>query len=374
MTLDSKTKHTLMVVVGTRPEAIKLAPVILEARARPDRFTIRVVVTGQHREMLDRMLHQFGIEPDVDLDIMKPDQNLVYVTCSALEGLYDTIAREKPDCVIVQGDTTTTFAGALAAFYQQVAVAHVEAGLRTFDKTQPWPEEINRCLTGQLTDFHFAPTPRARENLLREGIPESHIWVTGNTAIDSLFLTLDRDGNKQSEVAGNSRRRKILLTAHRRENFGKPMERICNAVLRLVDDNRELTVVYPVHKSPRVRRVVHAALGDHPRIEITEPMDYTVFVRAMTEADLILTDSGGIQEEAPSLGTPVLVMRETTERPEAIEAGVAMLVGTDEEKIFKEVRTLLTDNELYNRMAKAANPYGDGTASRHILDVLADNL
>lgn len=363
-----------MVVIGTRPEAIKLAPVILEAQARPDRFATRVVVTGQHREMLDRTLHQFGIEPDVDLDIMKPDQNLVHVTCSALEGLHKTIVREKPDCVIVQGDTTTTFAGALAAFYQHVAVAHVEAGLRTFDKTQPWPEEINRCLTGQLTDFHFPPTLRSRENLLREGVPASRIWVTGSTAIDALFLTLSRDPKKKSEAAANSRRWKILLTAHRRENHGEPMKRICNAVLRLVNDEPGLTVVYPVHMSPRVRRVVHAALGGHPRVELTEPMDHTSFVHAMADADLILTDSGGIQEEAPSLGKPVLVMRETTERPEAIEAGVAMLVGTDENKIYNEARTLLTDGDAYQRMARAVNPYGDGTASRQILDVLAEKL
>jgi UDP-N-acetylglucosamine 2-epimerase (non-hydrolysing) len=311
----------VMLVVGTRPEAIKLAPVILQARERSAVFETVVVTTGQHRQMLDQILEPFGIEPDVDLDIMRPDQSLCHVTTAALEGLYDTIGEHRPDWLVVQGDTSTTFAGALAAFYHHVRVAHVEAGLRTFDRKQPWPEEANRCLTAQVTDLHFPPTERARRNLLREGIPDERVLVTGNTAIDALLLSLDRSRarGERKEATG----RTILLTAHRRENHGAPMESICRAVLRLLDAFSDLRVVYPVHMSPRVRRTVFPMLGEHPRVSLVDPMSYEPFIQAMDQAHLILTDSGGIQEEAPSLGKPVLVLRETTERPEAAEAGVA---------------------------------------------------
>lgn len=367
----SSSRKKLMIVIGTRPEAIKLAPLVLGASERSTTFDTQVVVTGQHREMLDQMLRQFGIVPDRDLDIMKPDQDLCHVTSAALNGLYQVIGETRPDCVIVQGDTTTTFAGALAACYHHVPVAHVEAGLRTFDKQQPWPEEINRCLTGQLADFHFPPTPLSRDNLLREGVSDDRIWTTGNTAIDALMLTLDRAGRPPSPTRD---RRRILLTAHRRENHGAPMESICRAVLRLLEEDEALELLYPVHKSPRVREVVHRDLGNHPRIELSEPLEYEPFVHAMADSTLILTDSGGVQEEAPSLGKPVLVLRETTERPEAIQSGVAQLVGTDCDRIYQAARALLYDDEAYQKMARAVNPYGDGTASRQILEVLAARL
>lgn len=359
----------LMVVLGTRPEAIKLAPVILKAREQPARFETVVVATGQHRQMLDQILGPFGIRPDVDLDIMRPDQSLCHVTTAALEGLYQAIGEHRPDWLVVQGDTSTTFAGALAAFYHRVPVAHVEAGLRTFDRQQPWPEEANRCLTAQVTDLHFPPTERARQNLLREGIAEERIQVTGNTAIDALLLSLDRARDRDQRA--DPLRRTILLTAHRRENHGAPMESICRAVLRLLETFPDLDVVYPVHMSPRVRRTVLPMLGDHPRVELVDPMDYEPFILAMDRAHLILTDSGGVQEEAPSLGKPVLVLRETTERPEAAEAGVARVVGTDEDDIVREVELLLRDEAEYERMSAAVNPYGDGRASERILQALS---
>ncbi|MEE9346417.1 MAG: UDP-N-acetylglucosamine 2-epimerase (non-hydrolyzing) [Methylococcales bacterium] len=371
---DNRSPKNLMIVIGTRPEAIKLAPIVLGALERPDLFVTQIVVTGQHREMLDQMLRQFGIEPDLDLDIMKQDQNLCHVTNAALDGLYKAIASLNPDCVIVQGDTTTTFAGALAAFYQHVPVAHVEAGLRTFDKQQPWPEEVNRCLTSQLADFHFPPTQLSRENLQKEGVSAERIWVTGNTAIDALLHTLKRVGQKSKTSHSTKDTRQILLTAHRRENHGVPMESICRAVRRLLDEDDTLELLYPVHKSPRVREVVYRDLGDHPRIQLVEPMEYEAFVIAMNESTLILTDSGGIQEEAPSLGKPVLVLRETTERPEAIEAGVAKLIGTDSERIYQEARKLLYDDAAYQSMARAVNPYGDGSAANQVLDILAAEL
>lgn len=359
----------LMVVLGTRPEAIKLAPVILKARERPARFETVVVATGQHRQMLDQILGPFDIRPDVDLDIMRADQSLCHVTTSALEGLYRTIGEHRPDWLVVQGDTSTTFSGALAAFYHRVRVAHVEAGLRTFDRQQPWPEEANRCLTAQVTDLHFPPTERARQNLLREGISEDRIQVTGNTAIDALLLSLDRARDRGERV--DSTRRTILLTAHRRENHGAPMESICRAVLRLLETFPDLGLVYPVHLSPRVRQTVLPMLGDHPRVELVDPMDYEPFILAMDRAHLILTDSGGVQEEAPSLGKPVLVLRKTTERPEAAEAGVARVVGTEENDIVREVERLLRDEVEYKRMSAAVNPYGDGKASERILEALS---
>ena len=361
----------LAIVIGTRPEAIKLAPVVLEAE-RSGQFDVQVIRTSQHREMLDQMVDLFELKIDVDLDIMKPDQSLADVTTNALSGLYETFSRLKPDCVVVQGDTTTTFVGALAAFYLQIPVAHVEAGLRTFDKRQPYPEEINRCLTSQLTDLHFPPTARAQQNLLKEGIADDRIWGTGNTAIDALFYTLEKEG--RSATTAPVEPRTILLTAHRRENHGEGMERICEAVLELVQRYDDLRVVYPVHMSPRVRRTVHARLGDHPRVQLIEPLDYREFVLAMSEATLILTDSGGVQEEAPSLGKPVLILREVTERPEASEAGVALPVGTDRERIVREASRLLDDAEHYRRMSETMNPYGDGKAAGRILAAIGQHI
>lgn len=364
--MTSKTK--IMIVMGTRPEVIKLAPVVIGARNRPDEFETTVVATSQHREMLDQMLETFQIQVDFDLDIMKPNQDLRHVTTAALSGLHDVIGQVQPDWVVVQGDTTTTFCGALAAFYHQISVAHVEAGLRTYNKRQPFPEEINRRMTGQIADAHFAPTTLSRDNLLREGVSEDAIAVTGNTGIDALFLTLGSTPEQPKAPTGN---RRLLVTAHRRENHGEPMARICRAVLRLVDDFPDLHAYYPVHLSPRVRDVVLPLLGNHPRVELGEPLEYREFVREMNRAHIILTDSGGIQEEAPSLGKPVLVMRETTERPEGIDAGTVRLVGTDEDRIYSETARLLSDEAAYLEMAQARNPYGDGKATGRILSVLA---
>ena len=362
------TKTKIMIVMGTRPEVIKLAPVVIGARKRPDEFETVVVATSQHREMLDQMLHTFQIDVDYDLDIMKPNQDLRHVTTAALNGLHDVIGEVKPDWVIVQGDTTTTFSGALSAFYHQVAVAHVEAGLRTYDKRQPFPEEINRRLTSQIADAHFAPTTLSRENLLREGVNDDAIWVTGNTGIDALFLILGEKAGA-ADISKQEGRR-LLVTAHRRENHGEPMERICRAVLRLVDEFPDLHAHYPVHLSPRVRDVVMPLLGQHPRVELGEPLEYREFVEEMNRSHIILTDSGGIQEEAPSLGKPVLVMRETTERPEGIDAGTVKLVGTDEDRIYSEAARLLSDEAAYQEMAQARNPYGDGHATGRILEAL----
>jgi UDP-N-acetylglucosamine 2-epimerase (non-hydrolysing) len=363
------TKTRILIVMGTRPEVIKLAPVVIGARNRPDEFQTLVVATSQHREMLDQMLDTFQIAVDFDLDIMKPNQDLRQVTTAALNGLHDVIGQVQPDWVIVQGDTTTTFTGALAAFYHQVPVAHVEAGLRTYDKRQPFPEEINRRLTTQIADAHFAPTTLSRDNLLREGVSEDLISVTGNTGIDALFLILGSKAGKPTTFPTGDRR--LLVTAHRRENHGEPMERICRAVLRLVDEFPDLHALYPVHMSPKVRDVVFPLLGNHPRIELGEPLEYREFVEEMNRCHVILTDSGGIQEEAPSLGKPVLVMRETTERPEGIDAGTVRLVGTDEERIYSETARLLNDHDAYKEMAQARNPYGDGRATERILSALA---
>jgi UDP-N-acetylglucosamine 2-epimerase (non-hydrolysing) len=363
------TKTKILIVMGTRPEVIKLAPVVIGARNRPHEFETLVVATSQHREMLDQMLETFQIAVDFDLDIMKPNQDLRHVTTAALNGLHDVIGQVQPDWVIVQGDTTTTFTGALAAFYHQVPVAHVEAGLRTYDKRQPFPEEINRRLTTQIADAHFAPTTLSRDNLLREGVSEELISVTGNTGIDALFLILGSKAGKTTTVSTSDRR--LLVTAHRRENHGEPMERICRAVLRLVNEFPDLHALYPVHMSPKVRDVVFPLLGNHPRIELGEPLEYREFVEEMNRSHVILTDSGGIQEEAPSLGKPVLVMRETTERPEGIDAGTVRLVGTDEERIYSETARLFNDHDAYREMAQARNPYGDGRATERILSALA---
>lgn len=360
-------KIRVLVVIGTRPEAIKLASVVDAAKREPELFEIVVVTTSQHRDLLDQMTEAFGISPDIDLNIMKPNQTLSQITGSAINGLHQAITETEPDVVVVQGDTTSTFVGALAAFYCQVPVAHVEAGLRTYDKNQPFPEEINRRLTSQIAEYHFAPTDQSRGNLLRENIPESKVWVTGNTCIDALNLVL---GQRQSTGAGDNGIKRILLTAHRRENHGAPLHRICEAVVKLTTLHPEIEVVYPMHPSPKVREVVVPALKDIPRVKLVDPMGYIEFVNAMADANIILTDSGGVQEEAPSLNKPVLVMRETTERPEGVTAGTLKLVGTEVDTIVNAVSHLLNQQSAYDEMASSTNPYGDGTAGQQIMETI----
>jgi UDP-N-acetylglucosamine 2-epimerase (non-hydrolysing) len=364
-------RKRILVVMGTRPEAIKLAPLILKAKADPERFEVLVVRTSQHREMLDQVVDYFDLPVLADLNIMRKDQKLAHITTAALEGLQRVITEVRPDVVVVQGDTTTSFVGALAAFYENVPVAHVEAGLRTYDKHAPFPEEVYRRLTSVIADFHFAPTETARLNLLKENVPAETIWVTGNTAIDALFLTLAKTPPAPASEATFP---SLLLTTHRRENHGEPMQNICEAILSLLQSFPDLRVVCPVHLSPRVRQVVGPMLGSHPRVSLIEPLGYAQFVLAMNSAHIILSDSGGVQEEAPALGKPVLVLRDTTERPEAVEAGTARLVGTEVAAIVSACQELLTNPEAYRAMAQARNPFGDGHASEQILDVLARSL
>jgi UDP-N-acetylglucosamine 2-epimerase (non-hydrolysing) len=364
----------VMPVFGTRPEAIKLAPVIKELERRPDEFDLVITVTAQHRQMLDQVLRLFDITPDHDLDVMKPEQTVFEVTARVLLGLEPVLRQEMPDVVLVQGDTTTVMAAALAAFYLKIPVAHVEAGLRSYDKFQPFPEEINRRVVSHVGDWHFPPTPAARENLLREGIADERITVTGNTVIDALLATVNPSYVFDHPVLGAmdfKRRRVILATTHRRENWGQPLRDICHAIRALVEKHADVEVVYAVHLNPQVQRVVKAELADLPRVHLLEPLDYEPFVQLMSRAHFILTDSGGVQEEAPSLNKPVLVLRNVTERPEGAHAGTLKLVGTDREAIFREAERLLTDPVEYQRMASAPNPYGDGQASRRIADVLA---
>ena len=361
-------KIKVMSVFGTRPEAIKMAPLVKELEKRKEIESI-VAVTAQHREMLDQVLETFKITPDYDLNIMKQGQTLGDVTTRALQGLEGVIKECKPDIVLVHGDTTTTFAGALAAFYNQVDIGHVEAGLRTYDKYSPYPEEMNRQMVDCMTDMYFAPTKLSKENLLKQNIVENKIYVTGNTAIDAMDTTVDR--NYKHEVidwVGDSRM--ILLTAHRRENLGEPMRHIFTAIKRLVDEFEDIKVVYPIHKNPLVREVANEILQDNERVRLIEPLEVFDFHNFQNKSYMIMSDSGGIQEEAPSLGKPVLVLRDTTERPEGIEAGTLKLVGTDEETIYKEAKKLLTDEEAYNKMSKASNPYGDGHASERIADAI----
>lgn len=363
----------LLFVFGTRPEAIKLAPLIREIESRPQ-FQARVCVTAQHREMLDQVLEAFGITPQHDLGIMRPGQDLFEVTARCLTALRPVLEAEQPDWVIVQGDTTTTLAGTLAAFYKGIRVGHVEAGLRTHDKRRPFPEEINRRLTSHAADLHFAPTARARQNLLEEGIPAGQIHVTGNTVVDALFFIRERYHGRWPWPPGlrppDQSRRLILVTGHRRESFGAGFERICRA-LRRVAERRDVEVIYPVHRNPNVQRPVLGLLGGLEQVQLIEPLSYVPFVGLMELSYLILTDSGGIQEEAPSLGKPVLVMREVTERPEAVEAGTVKLVGTDVDAIVGGVNELLDNPAAYAAMSRAHNPYGDGQASRRIAEVLA---
>ena len=361
----------VLVVLGTRPEAIKLAPLIRALRARAD-MDVRVCVTGQHREMLRPILELFDVAPDYDLDLMTPGQTLSRLTAAVVEGVTEVIDKRGPSWVVVQGDTTTALAAALAAFYRGVAVAHVEAGLRTNDMGRPFPEEANRRVVDVLADMRFAPTERARQNLLREGCAPATVRVTGNTGIDALHHVLALDYDISSgPLAGLPRNRRIVLvTAHRRESFGRGIIAICQAVRQLVREVDDIQVVYPVHLNPSVRDPVREHLGGHDRISLIPPLDYASLVQLMHRSTLILTDSGGIQEEAPSLGRPVLVLRDVTERPEAVEAGCARVVGTNASRIVSEARLLLEDSEAYRRMAHVASPFGDGRASARIVDAL----
>ena len=372
-------KKKISVVFGTRPEAIKLAPVILALKADPQ-FDCHVCITAQHREMLDQVLRAFEITPDVDLNLMQPNQTLAGLTSRTIESLDRYLSEEQPDMVMVQGDTTTVFCAALSAFYHHIPIAHVEAGLRTHNLNSPWPEEANRVLTSHLAALHFAPTATSRANLLKEGVPDDKIFVTGNTVIDALFIALDKIKHAQPPIPGlpqhllrqDSKEQLILITGHRRENFGEGFKNICQAISQLAARFPQIAFVYPVHLNPNVQKPVNGFLAGHPNIHLISPLDYLPFVALMNRATLILTDSGGVQEEAPSLGKPVLVMRETTERPEAVEAGTVMLVGPNVEKILQSVEKLLTDDGTYQEMARAINPYGDGKAATRIVAALGE--
>lgn len=379
----------IMLVFGTRPEAIKMAPLVKEFQKHPDTFQTIVCVTGQHREMLDQVLNIFDIRPDFDLNIMKQGQDLYDVTARVLTGMRDVLREAQPDVVLVHGDTTTSTAAALAAFYQQIPVGHVEAGLRTHNILSPWPEEMNRQITGRIASYHFAPTALSRQNLLQENVDDTNIAVTGNTVIDALYWVVDRIKNDRSldaeleEVLRHAGydvnrladgRPLVLITGHRRENFGDGFINMCTAIKQLTERYPNVDFVYPMHLNPNVRRPIHEVFGndlsDLGNMHFIEPLEYLSFVYLMEKSSIVLTDSGGIQEEAPGLGKPVLVMRDTTERPEALEAGTVKLVGTDREKIFNEVSTLLDDAAAYARMSQAVNPYGDGLACSRIVERL----
>lgn len=360
---------TIMLVFGTRPEAIKMCPLVTELKSR-DGFKTVVCVTGQHRQMLDMVLKTFHVTPDWDLSVMREKQTLFDVTANVLNGIKEVLEKVKPDVVLVHGDTSTTFATALACFYLQIPLGHVEAGLRTHDLYSPFPEEFNRQAVGILAKYHFAPTAMAKENLLREGKPEDSIYVTGNTAIDALKTTV-REHYSHPELEWAAGSRLILLTAHRRENLGQPMHNMFRAIRRVLDEHPDVKAIYPIHMNPLVRRIAEEELGCSERVRMIAPLDVLDFHNFLARSFLILTDSGGIQEEAPSLGKPVLVMRNTTERWEGIAAGTLKLAGTSEEGIYREFTTLLTDSAAYDAMSKASNPYGDGFACRRIADILS---
>lgn len=366
-------KLKIMTVFGTRPEAIKMCPLVLEMRKYSDYVEPIVAVTAQHREMLDQVLELFNIVPDYDLNIMTSGQTLYDVTTRALMGLKDVMEQAKPDIVLVHGDTTTTFAGALAAFYAQIPVGHVEAGLRTGNKYSPYPEEMNRKLTGSLADIHFSPTSTSRANLLKENVNHETILVTGNTVIDALQTTV-RDDYKFADDDFNkvlaSGKRLILMTTHRRENLGEPMRHVYRALKSVLETHADVEAIFPVHKNPKVREIVREELGDLAQVHLIEPMDYEPFANLMAKVDIVLTDSGGIQEEAPALGKPVLVLRDTTERPEAVEAGTVKLIGTEYEDVLRETNLLLDDAAHYRSMSEAANPYGDGKACERIIKAI----
>ena len=368
-----KKKIKVMTVFGTRPEAIKMAPVVLELAKHPDTILPVVAVTAQHREMLDQVLNLFAIHPDYDLDIMAAGQTLFDITTRAMMGLDKVLTEEKPDLVLVHGDTTTTFAGALAAYYHQTDVGHVEAGLRTHNKYSPFPEEMNRHLTGAIADLHFAPTDTSEKNLLSEATDPKKIFVTGNTVIDALHHTVREDFHFDEPLLQKidyAKHRVVLVTTHRRENLGEPMRHVYKALKQLVDEFPDIEVVFPVHKNPKVREVVRQELGGVERVHLIDPLDYEPFANLMHRSYLILTDSGGVQEEAPALGKPVLVLRDTTERPEAVAAGTVKLIGTDRGRVYSEAKGLLTDAAEYSRMAESCNPYGDGRAARRIVQAI----
>ncbi|MGG7142207.1 non-hydrolyzing UDP-N-acetylglucosamine 2-epimerase [Clostridium nigeriense] len=365
-------KKKIITIFGTRPEAIKMAPLVKELEKR-EGIDSRVCVTAQHREMLDQVLDLFDIKPDFDLNIMKSKQTLTGITNKVLEGLEEIFLEEKPDMILVHGDTTTTFSGALAAFYQQIKVGHVEAGLRTFDKYFPFPEEMNRKLTGALADLHFSPTKSSKANLLREGINENDIFITGNTVIDAMLHTVKDNYIFENEILNKidfKNKKVIMITAHRRENWGQGIENICDALNKIVKENEDVELVYLVHLNPVVKDVVTRKLGNINRVHLLPPLDTNETHNLMNKCFMVMTDSGGLQEEAPHLGKPVLVLRDVTERPEAVEYGTVKLVGTDVEKIIKEANKLIRNEDEYLKMSKAANPYGDGYASKRIADII----
>lgn len=364
-------KKKVAVAFGTRPEAIKMAPLVRALNESPHLEPV-VIATAQHREMLDQVLQIFYIKPDYDLDLMRPNQTLAGLTSRLITSLDDVVKEIAPSAMLVQGDTTSVLAASLVSFYNNILVGHVEAGLRTNDMRNPFPEEMNRVVTGRLADWHFAPTQSSAQNLLDEGVPADAVFMTGNTVIDALFDARQHTNKVPRQVADG--RQMILVTTHRRENFGEPLKRICAAVLELLERNPTLDVLFPVHPNPNVSSVVRQLLGDHPRVDLCAPLDYLSFIAAMEAAHIILSDSGGVQEEAPALGKPVLVLREETERPEAVSFGVADLVGTDTGRIIDKVQRLLTDPAAYSEMARGASPYGDGLAARRIVAILEDAL
>ena len=365
-------KIKVMSIFGTRPEAIKMAPLIKELETREEIESI-VCVTAQHREMLDQVLNTFSIKPDYDLNIMKKGQTLSEITARVLRGIEEVLEKEKPNIVLVHGDTTTTFASALAAFYQQISIGHVEAGLRTYNKYSPFPEEMNRQMVDCLTDMYFAPTNLSKENLIKEGIPAEKIYITGNTVIDAMSKTVDRNyKNEILDWVGNDRL--LLLTAHRRENLGENMYSIFNAVNKIANEFDDVKVIYPMHLNSKVREIAQEVLGNNAKVKLIEPLEVFDFHNFQNKAYLILSDSGGVQEEAPSLGKPVIVLRDTTERPEGIEAGTLVLAGTEEANIYKITKNLLEDENKYKAMSKAVNPYGDGKASERIVDAIIEKF
>jgi len=362
----------VLLVFGTRPEAIKMAPLVLEFQKNKDFETV-VCVTGQHREMLDQVLATFNIIPDYNLDIMKIKQNLTEITANVLQTIEEVLDKEKPDAVLVHGDTSTTFATGLACFYKEIPIGHVEAGLRTNNINSPYPEEFNRQAVGLFTDYHFAATKKAAQNLISEGKSEDSIYITGNTVIDAMKTTVNQDYT-HSELDWASDSRLILVTAHRRENMGLPLENIANAILKIVEDNKDVKVIYPVHLNPKISEIIDPIIGNHERIHLIKPLEVLDFHNFIDQSYFVMSDSGGIQEEAPSLGKPVLVLRDTTERPEGVEAGTLKLIGTEYINIANEAQRLLEDKNEFERMSKASNPYGDGRASKRIVKVLEENL
>lgn len=362
----------VMSVFGTRPEAIKMAPLVKKLNEDPF-FESVLCVTAQHRQMLDQVLEIFELQPDYDLNIMKPNQTLAMITCNVLSGIEEVLVKEKPDVVLVHGDTSTTFAAALAAFYQQIPVGHVEAGLRTYDMYSPFPEEMNRLMTGRIASIHFSPTERNRQNLLREAVDDEKIYVTGNTVIDALLEVAGKPYEFEDPVLSGldfENRRVITVTCHRRENLGEYMVNIFSAIRDIADEFEDVEVVYPVHMNPKIRETASEILGDHERVHLIEPLSYQPFVNLMSRSYLVITDSGGMQEEAPSLGKPVLVVRKETERPEAVQAGTVRLVGVEHDNIAENARMLLRDRAEYEKMAHAVNPYGDGKACDRIIEAL----